>query len=43
MEIIIKLAGSLFIGGIGLLLILVCSVVIFVLLKEVLEYIKSNS
>ena len=31
MEAIIKLAGSLFIGGIGLLLILICSLIMLVI------------
>ena len=32
---IIKIAGSLFVGGIGLLLILTCSLIMIVLFKEV--------
>jgi len=36
-EALIKIAGSLFIGGIGLLLILVCSLIVFVLVREIID------
>ena len=42
-EALIKIAGSLFVGGIGLALTLASVLVIVVVVKEVLEYIKSNT
>ena len=40
MEAIIKLAGSLFIGGIGLLLILICSLSMLVIARELITKAK---
>jgi len=40
MEAIIKLAGSLFIGGIGLLLILICSLIMLVIARELITKAK---
>ena len=42
-EALIKIAGSLFVGGIGLGMILICVLLITVLVKEILERIKSNT
>ena len=39
-EILIKIAGSLFIGGIGLLLIIICTLVMVVLGKELITIIN---
>ena len=39
-EALIKITGSLFIGGIGLGLILVCTLIITVMIKEVISKIK---
>lgn len=41
-EILIKIAGSLFIGGIGLLLIIICTLVMVVLGKELITIIKEK-
>ena len=39
---LVKIAGSLFVGGVGLLIILLCSVIGFVLIKELIEYMKER-
>ena len=39
---LVKIAGSLFVGGIGLAIILLCSVIGFVLIKELIEYMKER-
>ena len=39
-EAMIKIAGSLFIGGIGLVLILLCTLSLVVLVKECRDYVR---
>ena len=41
-EVLIKIAGSLFIGGMGLLLILICTLVMVVLGRELITIIKEK-
>lgn len=39
---LVKIAGSLFIGGLGLVIILLSAVVGFVLVHEIINYIKER-
>lgn len=39
---LVKIAGSLFVGGIGLVLILLCVVVGYVLISEISNYMKER-
>ena len=41
-EALVKLAGSLFIGGLGLMLILICTLVMVVIAREIITKVKEK-